>query len=73
MEHILISESVDIIIFMYVSDCSKTQNMCDKAVEKDSKMLKFVPDYLKTQVTQLTVCKEEMNKELMPVASHLLR
>ena len=23
--------------------------MCGKAVEKDSKMLKFVPDYFKTQ------------------------
>ena len=25
------------------------KKMCDETVEKDSKMLKFVPDYFKTQ------------------------
>ena len=34
-------ESVDGTIFMHDSDCSKTQKLCDKAVEKDSKMSKF--------------------------------
>ena len=42
-------ESVDSTMFIHVSDFSKTQQMCDKAVEKDSKMLKCVPDYFKTQ------------------------
>ena len=49
MQHLIMSESVDSTMFMHVSYCSKTQKMCDKAVEKDSKMLKFVPDYFKTQ------------------------
>ena len=34
-------------IFMHVSDCSKTQEMCYEAVEKYLKMLKFVPNCLK--------------------------
>ena len=33
-------ESVDSTMFMHASDCSKTQKMCDKAIEKDSKMFK---------------------------------
>ena len=28
----------------------RIKKMCDKAVEKDSKMLKFVFDYFKTQI-----------------------
>ena len=39
-------ESVDITMFIHVSDCSKTQKMY-KVVEKYSKMLKFVSDYFK--------------------------
>ena len=42
-------ESVDSTMIMHVSDYSKTQKMCDKAAEKDSKMFKFVPDCFKTQ------------------------
>ena len=42
-------ESVDITMFMHVSDCSKSQKMYNKAVEKYSKMLKFVSDYFKKQ------------------------
>ena len=33
---------------MHVSYYSETQKICHKAAEKDSKMLKFVPDYFKT-------------------------
>ena len=29
-------KAFDSIMFMHVSDCSKTQKMCHKAVEKDS-------------------------------------
>ena len=42
-------ESVDRTMFMYISDCFKTIKICDKAVEKDSEILKFVPDYFKTK------------------------
>ena len=31
-------ESIINTTFMHVSDCFKTQKMCDKAVEKDSKI-----------------------------------
>ena len=41
-------KSVDSIMFMHVSYYSETQKICHKAAEKDSKMLKFVPDYFKT-------------------------
>ena len=34
---------------LYFSDCFKNQKMCDKAVEKDSRMSKFVLDNFKTQ------------------------
>ena len=34
MQYITIRESVDSAIFMHVSDCSKPQKMCDKAVLK---------------------------------------
>lgn len=42
-------DSVDGTKFMHVSDRSKTHKMFDKVVEKDSKMLKFLSDYIKTQ------------------------
>ena len=43
-------ESIDSTFFTHVSVCSNNiQEMCDKAVGKNSKMLKFVLDYLKTQ------------------------
>ena len=48
-EHIKMCEMIDSTKFMHVCDCSKTQIMCDKALEKDSKMLKLAPDYFKTQ------------------------
>ena len=32
------SESVNSTIFTQVSDCSETQKMCDKTVQKDSKI-----------------------------------
>ena len=34
---------------MHVFYYSKTRKMCDKTLEKDSKMLRFVPDFFKTQ------------------------
>ena len=50
MQHIILYESVDSTMFMHVSDCFKTQKMCDKAVDVNiSKMLTFVSDYFKTQ------------------------
>ena len=39
-------ENIDSKMSKYVSNCSKTQEMCDKGSEKGSKMLKFVPDNL---------------------------
>ena len=57
MQHIT-CHKVNGTIFMHASDCSKTQKMCDKAVEKDSKKLKFVPDYFKAQeISQKAVKK----------------
>ena len=44
-------------MFLNVSDYSKAQKMCDKAVKKDSKMLKCVPDYFKTQ----EMCKKAVD------------
>ena len=41
--------SIDSKMFIHVFACSKTQKMCDTAIQKDSEMLKFVPDYFKTQ------------------------
>ena len=41
-QDIIILESVDRTMLMYASDCSKT-------LENDSKLVKFVPDYFKTQ------------------------
>ena len=38
----------------------KTQKMCDKTVEKDSKMLKFVPDYFKTQEIREKAVKKSL-------------
>ena len=34
MYHIIMSKSVDSIMFIYVSNCSKTHKMRDKTVEK---------------------------------------
>ena len=34
-------ESVYSTMFTHVSDCFKTQKMCDKAIEKNSEMLTF--------------------------------
>ena len=34
-------ESVDSTMLMHVSDCSKSQKMCNKSKDKGSKMLKF--------------------------------
>ena len=36
-------------MFMHVSRCSKMRKMCDKSVENNLKVLKFVPDYFKIQ------------------------
>ena len=44
MQYIIMCESVDMTILIYVSDCSKTQKMYDKVVEKDFKIIKPVPD-----------------------------
>ena len=49
MQHIIMCQTVDSTMFMHVSDHSKNQKTCDKAVKKGSKMLKFVPDYFKAQ------------------------
>ena len=49
MLHITMRESVDSMVFIFDSGFSKTQKMCDKAEEKDLKMLRFVSDLLKTQ------------------------
>ena len=54
------SESVNSTIFTQVSDCSETQKMCDKTVQKDSKMLKFVPDYFKTHAMREKVVKKSL-------------
>ena len=43
MQHVM-CKNVDSTMFMHVSDCSKTQKICDKAVAEDSKLLKFVSD-----------------------------
>ena len=42
MKCIITCQSVDSTMLINVSDYSKTQKMCDKAVEKDLKMLKIV-------------------------------
>ena len=44
MQYIIMCESVDSTMLIYVSECSKTQKMYDKIVEKDLKMIKLVPD-----------------------------
>ena len=49
MQHIIICKSVYSTILMHIFYCSKTRKMCDKTLEKDSKMLRFVPDFFKTQ------------------------
>ena len=36
-------------MFLNIPDHSKTQEMCDKAVNKDPEMFKNVPDHFKTQ------------------------
>ena len=33
----------------FVSDCFKTEDMCDKVVHRDPYALRYVPDNLKTQ------------------------
>ena len=42
-------EMVDSAMLIHLSDCYKTQEVCNKYVKKDSEMLKFVPDYFETQ------------------------
>ena len=37
--------------------------MCDRAVEKDLKMLKFVPDYFKTQ----EMCEKPVKRSLFAI------
>ena len=37
------------------------KKMCDKAVEKDSMMLKFIPDHFKTQ----KMCEKYIKKSLL--------
>lgn len=44
MQYIIMCESVDRTMLIYVSDCFKTQKMYDKVVEKDLKIIKLVPD-----------------------------
>ena len=39
----------------------KVKKMCDKTVEKDSKMLKFAPDYFKTQ----GMCEKAVKKSIV--------
>ena len=51
-------ESVDSTMLMHVSDCSKSQKMCNKSKDKGSKMLKFVPDYFKNK----KMCKNAVKK-----------
>ena len=58
MQHTIMCLKVESAMFMQVSDCSKTEINCGKAVKKDLKMLKFVPDYFKTQ---------EMRKKLLKI------
>lgn len=53
-------ENVDSTMFMYDSDNSKTRKMCDKAVEKKSKDVKFVADYFK-----LNKCAKKTDKKLL--------
>ena len=63
MQHIT-CHKVNGTIFMHASDCSKTQKMCDKAVEK---AVKFVPDYFKAQeISQKAV------KKLLLAIIHIL-
>ena len=49
MHHIVMCEKVEKTMFMYISDCSKTQAMCDTDVEQNSRMLKFVLGYFETR------------------------
>ena len=50
MQHTIICESINSRIFKLVFDCSKTQKkISGVTVRKDSKVLKFVPDFFKTQ------------------------
>ena len=58
MQHIIMRESVDTIMFMHVSDCSKTQKIGHKTVEKDSKMLKLAPGDFKTQEMSVKAVKK---------------
>ena len=51
-------ESVNSTMFMYVFDYSMSQKMGDEAVEKDSKILKFLRDYFKTQ----EICEKAVKK-----------
>ena len=48
MHHVVMCEKVEKTMFMYISDCSKTQAMCDTDVEQNSRMLKFVLGYFET-------------------------
>ena len=53
-------KSVDGTVFMHVSDCSRTQKMCNKAIEQDSKS---VSDYFKTP----EICKKDVKKPLFAI------
>ena len=58
MKCIIMCQSVDSKMLINVSDYSKTQKMCGKAVEKYLKMLKIVSYYF--QKTQ-NICKKVYN------------
>lgn len=47
MQHLVICQNIDSEMLMHVFNSSKTQNLCDEAVEKDSKMLKLFVTTLK--------------------------
>ena len=44
-----IFESIDTIKFLNVCDFRQIQEICNKVVEKDSIMFKFVPNHFETQ------------------------
>ena len=56
--------------FWFMPDHLKTQEMCDKAVDKDPNLFKYVPDQSKTQ----EMCNKAVDKDsemLMCVPDHL--
>ena len=64
--YIKMGYSVNFMMFIYVSDRSKNQEMCTKAVKKDMEMQEFVADHSKTRRPQ-EICKKAIKKLMFTI------